>query len=143
MSAFWIPKPQEGKHYRFRNQEFFAVEGMVVLEDANDGSIKGLTVRTALKRAEALNAQVKVMNYRDERDEVMRCVENLIECIKEAKLQGDPTDPEICLKKVREQRRSRPVGFHQGLELNGRPDRRYRIPTYFVMHSPNYEKLKI
>jgi hypothetical protein len=135
----WMPKPKEGKHYRFRHQEIYATEGMVVVESQIDGDVKFYTWYAMLDRASAFNRQISHMGFADERDEIMSLVESLVEVCTEAKNQGDPCDPEILHKKYKENRR---IAANMS---NAGP---VHIPTYpsnpvYFLHSDAYKSIKL
>lgn len=94
-----------GPVYRFKAQRFWAENGLVCIEDQISGSFKALTRAEAAARAVALNAELPYMQYPSERDELCNCVVNLCEAVKEAKRQGDPTDPNVRRQLVKDQRK--------------------------------------
>lgn len=88
-----------GKRHKFRDQEFWAEGGMICIENQLNGNYKVIPRAEAAARAIALNAELPLMQYADEKQELCNCVVDLCEAVKEAKTQGDPI-----LQKVRQQR---------------------------------------
>lgn len=84
---------KEGKHYRFRNQEFWAQNGRVWIEDQRDGEFKSMTSAEFAARAIAFGRSLKEKwhcFYEDERTELSNCVQAMCACVKETFDQGDP-----------------------------------------------------
>lgn len=102
----WRP----GRTYRWRKITFYAMNGCICISDdrpdlpANEQFI---TVRRKefLERAVAFSDQARALGrlaaehpgrgYADERNETLTLVENMLECAREAKAQGDPNDPAV------------------------------------------------
>lgn len=111
-----------GRRYSFRGLQFWAELGLVRLEDQKDGSYFVITRREALLRAQAINEEISHSSYASERSELQNLVQNMIECVKEAKTQGDPMDMEVRQSKSKEIKRARsaklllPSGFVPGKE---------------------------
>jgi len=97
---------KEGKHYRFRDLEMWAEEGIVVIENQKDGNIDTVFRRDIALRAAALNLEAKRAYWQEQRDELNEAVIKMHEVWKDAKQQGDPQDPEVIRQKVRERRRA-------------------------------------
>jgi hypothetical protein len=142
-----LPRPKEGKHYRFRNQLFWAVEGAVVIEDQNTGEVKFLSIQDAKLRAFHLHDQVKEMVIPDERDQVLQAVIDLAECRKEAMHQGDCFNPAILAKRNKQDKRS--IGMVSGNNSKIIHRNMDRSPTYFLpqtgtmLTSEKFAKLRI
>lgn len=101
------PKPGQRPRgfYRYGHQEFWPERGLVHIEDQRDGSYVSLSAAEAFARAISFNQEVKAaaadtsltdrVMYPDERAEILKMVVDLMACVKEARRQGDPTDPEV------------------------------------------------
>lgn len=96
---------QQGPRHRFRNQVFWAEGGMVCIERQDTGDFRCLTRAEAAARAIALNGELAYVEYPDEREELSRCVVALAEAVKEAKRQGDPTDPAVRRERLKSMRK--------------------------------------
>lgn len=94
-----------GPRYHFKNQEFWAQRGLIHIEDQRDGDYKVLSRAEAAARAISLNAQMPYLEYPDERKELCDAVCGLAECVKLAKKQGDPHDPEAAKQVARSERK--------------------------------------
>ncbi len=97
----------ESKRYKFRGLLFWASNGLIRIEDQLTGEFNSITRKEALLRAKAINEEISNVVYGDEREELHRAVENLIEVVKEAKAQGDPTNPEVLRAAGKEIKRNR------------------------------------
>ncbi len=67
--------------------------------------MNAVTCRNFAKRAEVINDEAKRTSYASDRRRLQDCVMSMHEVWKEAKAQGDPSDPEIIKKRLRENRR--------------------------------------
>ena len=99
-----------GKHYNFRDQEFWACNGLIYIIDYRDGipddnRFKIETRAEFATRAIMLNEMARGWKWHDERHEFNKAVENMVAVVKEAKRQGDPTDPETAKKLAWENRK--------------------------------------
>lgn len=115
---------REGRRYRFRNQEFRAVNGRIWIEDQTNGNFKSLSAPEFTARAISFNEGLKLKwhcFYEDERTEMSRCVCAMVECINDARNQGDPSDMNTMSQVARE---NRPI---QALITNGGPVRLPKI----------------
>ncbi len=93
---------KRGPVHRFKDQLLWAEEGMVCIEDQRDGDFKVLSRAEAAARAIAFNEEVRYMNaHPSDRDEMLRMVVALASCVKEAKTQGDPENPEVRKHKIK------------------------------------------
>lgn len=101
-----MSEPKTGKVYKFRGLRFYAQNGFICLHDEDDGTFLVLTRREFLERAAALSDEVKRLRVMaaenpgrkflsEDRMDIQFGIENMIECTKEAKEQGDRTDPEV------------------------------------------------
>lgn len=95
-----------GKCYTFRGLKFYARNGFVCLHDEEDGSFFVLTRKEFLQRAAALSDEAKRLRQQAtqnpgkawilaDRLELQSAIENMVECCKDAKEQGDRNDPEV------------------------------------------------
>lgn len=100
------PKFQQGKTFTFRDLKFYAMNGMICLHDEEDGDFRVLTCKEFLHRAKSVGEDIRrlaVMQAENPsrrdlgelRREYQQCVDDMIECIADAKTQGDHTDPEV------------------------------------------------
>src|SRR5437764_38910 len=94
-----------GTKYKFKNQIFWAEDGMICIEDQRDGDFKCLSRTEAFERAKIFNEELRHTTYPDERDELCRCVVGLRDAYFEAKTQGDPTDPIVRKQKLKDMRK--------------------------------------
>lgn len=130
------PTILERKRYRYRGMEFWPEAGLVHLEDRDSGEYTVLVRREALLRARAINDTVHHYPHASERDEMHRLVSDLIDCVREAKRQGDPSDPEVAMYKAREVKRARRARV---LMPDGRPapaDAVFDWPPVAVLSAP-------
>lgn len=94
---------RQGQRYKFKDQLFWAEGGLICVEDQRDGDFKVITRAEAAARAITFNEELKYSDtYPSERDELCKCVCNLRDAVKEAKHQGDPTDPEVRRHRIRD-----------------------------------------
>lgn len=95
-----------GKCYTFKGLKFYAKNGCVCLHDEADGSFFVLTIREFLERASALSDECKRLRqlsaanpsqkwHTADRFELQQAIDNMVECCKEAKNQGDRFDPKV------------------------------------------------
>jgi hypothetical protein len=95
-----------GKCYSWRDLKFYAKNGYICLHDEEDGSFIVLTRREFLERAQALSDEAKRLRQQAvdnpgrawiaaDRLELQQAIENMVECCKDAKEQGDRNDPEV------------------------------------------------
>lgn len=95
-----------GKCYSWRDLKFYAKNGYICLHDEEDGSFVVLTRKEFLQRALALSDETKRLRQQAvqnpgktwilaDRLELQQAIENMVECCKEAKEQGDRSDPEV------------------------------------------------
>lgn len=96
---------KEGKHKIFDNIEFWAEEGLIFIEDRSSGDCNVVTCKDFVKRAVVIHDEAKRAWFKDDRDRLNDCVINMYEVWKEAKTQGDPSDPKIALQKLKERRK--------------------------------------
>jgi len=92
----------EGKHYRFRNFEFWAERGMITLVDLNDASDNKPVdeYRQRLSPGEFMKRAIAALvsepdKYPSVLRELRNLVQNAAEAAKLAKAQGDPTDQKV------------------------------------------------
>jgi hypothetical protein len=94
-----LPKSQIGTRYKWRNFEFWAHCGKVALLDTDNidpnlpeiDSVKFLSPRDFLARACGVYAIIADTH----RKEGKKLLEQALECVKEAKNQGDISDPKV------------------------------------------------
>jgi len=92
--------------YVYKNTRFWPESGMIWIEDTNTGEAQAITRKQALLRAKSINDMINFYPHASERDEQHKLVSDLIECVRKAKEQGDPTDPEVIKQKVAEAKRT-------------------------------------
>lgn len=97
--------PKKGKVYRRGDLLFWAQGGCICTERMDqDGSFKALSraefVARIIMERDALKADC--YNYNDERDAAAKFVVEGCASVKEAKLQGDPFDPQVLEEQQRE-----------------------------------------
>jgi len=110
---------KEGKHYRFRNIEFWAERGLIQFVDErfppeDDRSHDVLTVTEFLENIRAINRELGNIKHADERAEHDRLIENGIKCAKEAQNQGRPDDPEHVRQILKDRRKNWVMGTGNG-----------------------------
>lgn len=109
-----------GKCHTFKGLKFYAKNGCVCLHDEADGSFFVLTVKEFLERARALSDEAKRLRelaalnpaqkwHAADRFELQQAIDNMVECCKEARNQGDRFDPKVAawFTKHRPSRRSK------------------------------------
>ena len=116
--------PKQSKHYKFRNIEFWAEQGLVTLIDEDKGGDSRVTADEAIRRISPVEFLERVVavrigtpDYSDELFEVRQFMDRAVEVIKIARAQGDPTDPNVLAHMSRHQRRSQilmPGDFSSG-----------------------------
>jgi len=101
-----------GRRYRYRKLEFWAERGLINIIDerfppSHDKAFTVVTVRDFLLRLNHLNKEVKRWGKKwpDERDELVKMIENGVECCQKAKAQGRPDDPRAVADMLRHRHR--------------------------------------
>lgn len=95
-----------GKCYTYRGLKFYAQNGFVCLHDEETGEFFVLTRREFLERAAALSQEVKQLRQMmainpskkwlaGDRTDLQNGIDMMIAAAREAKEQGDRTDPEV------------------------------------------------
>jgi hypothetical protein len=101
-----MAEAKTGKCYTFRGLKFYAQNGFVCLHDEQTGEFFVLTRREFLQRAAALSDEAKRMRHMAadnpsmkwisaDRADLQLGIENMLACTREAKEQGDRTDPTV------------------------------------------------
>lgn len=102
-----MAEAKTGKCYTFRGLKFYAQNGFVCLHDDQTGEFFVLTRKEFLQRAQALSEEagrMRVMAAENpskapwlsaDRADLIRAVEEMIACTREAKEQGDRMDPTV------------------------------------------------
>jgi hypothetical protein len=98
--------PKIGQRYKFKNLQFWAEEGVICIEDQEDGELTAVMCKEFAYRARAINEEAKITEDRDIRKMLFDGVLDMYEAFKDAKRQGDPSDPEVIRHRVRERRRA-------------------------------------
>lgn len=98
------------RHYQFRDQDFWAENGLIYIMDYRDEVSDNERFAVATRanfvaRAIALNDQARYEKYADERVELNNLILDMVQACKDAKKQGDPTDPEVARQKAWENRK--------------------------------------
>lgn len=100
-------KTKTGTCFTYRGLKFYAENGFISLHDEATGEYFVLTRKEFLLRAKALSEEADKLRklaadnpaqaswYSEDRMDLVRAVECMIECTREAKAQGDRTDPEV------------------------------------------------
>jgi hypothetical protein len=78
------------KVFDFKQTKFWAERGLVHTVHEETGEYTECSVREWLLRAKALSDQAWHEKYVDEREQIVRLVENMVKVAKQAKGQGDP-----------------------------------------------------
>jgi hypothetical protein len=114
-------KTISGKCYTFRGLKFYAQNGFICLHDEDTGEFFVLTRKEFLQRAQALSDEAARMRtlaaenplqapwMSADRAELIQAIESMVACTREAKEQGDRTDPLVdeWFRKHRPSKRSR------------------------------------
>ena len=114
-------KTVSGKCYTFRGLKFYAQNGFICLHDEDSGEFFVLTRREFLQRAQALSDEAarmrhvaaenpsKAISLSADRSKLIQAIEHMIACTRDAKEQGDRTDPQVdaWFRKHRPHKRSR------------------------------------
>jgi hypothetical protein len=124
MPGFIISKP--GKRYRHRQTEFFAERGGIhILDYRNDPynpEYRYCSVRDFLKRHQAISVQLRREHrWADEREELVRLLENIEACCREAQGQGRPDDPKTW-DHIRAMRNKHMLHAGPGISVSGMMD---------------------
>jgi hypothetical protein len=97
---------KEGQHYKFDDLEFWAEDGVICIVDARNGDINAVTCKEFVERAEVINREAKRATYASDQRRLNDCVLNMYEVWKEAKQQGDPTDPAVMRQRLKDRKRA-------------------------------------
>lgn len=97
--------PKISKVRRYKDLEFWAEGGCVVVIDNRTGDLHVLPVRDWLERLLELNRGNSREAYPDQRVRLATAVDDGIAVAKEAKAQGDPLDPRTTAQRVKQRRR--------------------------------------
>ena len=98
-----IPLIGQSDVVNFNQHRYWAERGMIKWEDRDTGNFGSQSVRVTLQRLRALNDMVKnsledvhsggqKLFYSDEVDRHMKWIEEMVELIKRARVQGMPSD---------------------------------------------------
>lgn len=97
--------------FKYRRQTFWAEDGLCHVVDEDTGEYRAVSAREFLQRAQSFNQSAwrgrHDKRWIDERDELIRMVQDMLICIEQAKLQGDPFDPRAIREMVSGRRHSR------------------------------------
>lgn len=101
---------KKGERYIFRDQEFWANNGLIYIMDyrdhvKDDDRFAVATRAEFAARAIALNDQARGEKYADERWELNNLVVEMCSAVKDAKRQGDPMDPQAAKQKAYDNRK--------------------------------------
>lgn len=84
------------KVWRYRWQTFYAENGLIHVIDDQTGDWKSVSCREFLLRAKGFNDVARQRKLRPlERSEMIRMVEDMLRCVREASDQGDPFAPGV------------------------------------------------
>lgn len=106
------------RHFVYKDLEWWAENGLIYMEDHKDNDFHAVTVRDALERAAALTVERRRIDARarssshasgnrvaaEDRAQLQTAIEGLIEACKDARKQGDPSDPKV-IEDLRKQRK--------------------------------------
>jgi hypothetical protein len=106
-----------GQIFRFDDLEFYAWGGVIVMHDHGKEQDICCTVQDFNDRADALEAALEKEIHFDRRLQVQRIIDNMRACAKQAKAQGDPTDPEVLRFLATHSRRSTVNGAAVGRQV--------------------------
>jgi len=104
---------KEGPRYAFDDLIFYALGGCICIEDNRDGSANFVVPDEFRQRAVQLNREAKRMytmpdpwrrRMADRHAALTRAIGCMADCYRDAKDQGDPTDPNV-LKQLRRERK--------------------------------------
>lgn len=102
----WTIGSRTGKVRKFQDLSVFACEGLICIIDERPGDKCGeckiITPAEAVERAKALNIPYRgetradiPKRMREKHDAIVRGSQSVMECVKEAKRMGDPSDPKV------------------------------------------------
>ena len=95
MAGIFDQAPTIGKRYKYRDFEFYAMDGSIVYIDTRTGEFHYFRICDFLERAVALHRAMGHWAWADERVRDQRFALDCAECVKEAHSQGDPFDPDV------------------------------------------------
>lgn len=101
-----IKSRKEGKHQSHEDLDFWAEDGLIVIEDKRNGDFNVVTCSDFAKRAKAINLEAKRASYPSDRDNLNDWVVKMHTVWKEARAQGDPSDLEVVKSRHRERRKA-------------------------------------
>jgi hypothetical protein len=114
------------RHYRYRKLEFWAERGMINLIDerypqSSDKFFTVIMVREFLLRLDQLNKEVKRWGkqWTDERQEMIKLIEEGITCCRQAKAQGRPDDPKAVADMLKVRQKSMLLAGNSGQSYKG------------------------
>lgn len=84
-----------GQIFKFEDLEFHAWGGVIVLHDNEKQEDICITASDFEDRAKCLQASLDREIYPHDRFKMQNNVDNMLACVKQARDQGDPTDPEV------------------------------------------------
>jgi len=128
----WAIGARTGPVRSFKDLKVFACEGLICIVDEREGQNDEFVVilpSEAVERAKALNEKYRGRTraqypqwQRTEMDRVRNGSENALECVREAKHMGDPSDPRVRAFWTRHRRSSSiVVKFSPGADPAGYP----------------------
>lgn len=101
----------EGTHYKFRKLEFWAERGLINIVDErlppeHHRFHMVISRREFLRRLQAFSDELRRRHfkYEDERNQYIRLLEEGVQVAREAKNQGEPTNPDAISEMVRRRR---------------------------------------
>ncbi len=109
-----MPAGDRKNVYRYRKFEFWAAGGRVYIADTTKAGDEAYDLRERLRTiapAELMQRAVAIAiaakdDYANVRSEVKQLMEDAAACAKEAKKQGDPTDPKVREDMTKHRRKS-------------------------------------
>src|SRR3974390_487486 len=103
---------RKGRHYRYRKLDVWSERGLINIVDerfppSHPKSFTVVPVREFLYRLQHLNGMVKKWGKKwpDEREELVKFIEDGVACCQEAKAQGRPDDPKAVADILRQRHR--------------------------------------
>lgn len=113
---------KSGKRYKFKNYEFWAEDGTIAILDLNQAgsteeSVKSATKHVPLGEFVRNAAAAASLQSVFDRHQARKLLNDALECIAEAKKQGDMSDPKVLADKIQSRRKIQISMAHSPLSV--------------------------